>query len=148
MRCKEVHVCGGAEAIDIVKKICHMCGDDFELHRYTRFSELKVLDDSIAPSPTSKGAYANVQAGDCVVAFSRQDIFAIKREIEQNTAFKCCIVYGSLPPEVRADMARRFNDPSSEYEVLVASDAIGKFRQIPAGVRVFMNWGSDLAMLS
>ena len=73
MRCKEVHVCGGAEAIDIVKKICRMCGDDFELHRYKRFSDLKVLDNSIAKSPTSKGAYANVQPGDCVVAFSKRE---------------------------------------------------------------------------
>ena len=37
VRCKEVHVCGGAEAIEIVKKIANMCGDDFELHRYERF---------------------------------------------------------------------------------------------------------------
>ncbi|KAL3758723.1 hypothetical protein ACHAWU_001450 [Discostella pseudostelligera] len=37
VRCKEVHLCGGAEAIEIVKKIANMCGDDFELHRYERF---------------------------------------------------------------------------------------------------------------
>jgi len=125
VRCKEIHVCGGAEGIDIVKKICGMCGDDFELHRYERFSDLKVLDDSLAKSPTSKGSYENVQPGDCVVAFSKRDIFAIKREIETNTSFKCCVIYGSLPPDVRAEQARRFNDPSSEYEILVASDAIG-----------------------
>jgi len=124
-RCKEVHVCGGMEAIDIVKKICKMCGDDFELHTYKRFSNLKVLDNSLAKTPSSKGSYENVQPGDCVVAFSKDDIFAIKREIETSTQYKCCVIYGSLPPDVRAEQARRFNNPDSEYEVLVASDAIG-----------------------
>lgn len=125
VRCKEVHVCGGAEAIDIVKKICKMCGDDFELHRYERFSDLKVQSKSLANTPSARGSYKNAQPGDCVVAFSRQDIFAIKREIEHGTPYKCCVIYGSLPPNVRAEQARRFNDPDSEYEILVASDAIG-----------------------
>lgn len=66
-----------------------------------------------------------VQPGDCIVAFSRNDIFAIKREIEKLTKHKCCVVYGSLPPQTRAEQARRFNDPESGYDVLVASDAIG-----------------------
>lgn len=83
------------------------------------------MDESLAKSPTAKGSYANVQPGDCVVAFSRHDIFAIKKEIEDTTDYKCCVIYGSLPPDVRAEQARRFNDPNSEYNILVASDAIG-----------------------
>jgi ATP-dependent RNA helicase SUPV3L1/SUV3 len=59
------------------------------------------------------------------VAFSRNDIFAIKREIESTTPHKCCVVYGSLPPATRSEQARRFNDPDSGYDILVASDAIG-----------------------
>ena len=38
---------------------------------------------------------------------------------------KCCVVYGSLPPETRAEQAEVFNDVNSGYNVLVASDAIG-----------------------
>jgi len=127
VRCKEIHVCGGQEAIEIVRKLASMCGDEFELHRYERFSGLKVLENSLADTPTCRGSYAKVQPGDCVVAFSKKDIFAIKREIESNTPYKCCVVYGSLPPDVRAEQARRFNDPKSEYQILVASDAIGMF---------------------
>jgi hypothetical protein len=41
------------------------------------------------------------QAGDCVVAFSRRDIFDIKTEIERLTTMRCCVVYGALPPETR-----------------------------------------------
>lgn len=66
-----------------------------------------------------------VRPGDCVVAFSRNDIFAIKREIEKHTGYKCCVIYGKLPSQIRTDQARLFNDPNSGYDILVASDAIG-----------------------
>ena len=37
VRCKEVHVCGGMEGLDIVKKIVGDCGDQFELKKHSRF---------------------------------------------------------------------------------------------------------------
>jgi ATP-dependent RNA helicase SUPV3L1/SUV3 len=125
LRCKEIHVCGGLEAMDIVKKIADACGDDFESTHYERFSDLKVSKSSLSRNSKNKGAYKKVEAGDCIVAFSRNDIFAIKREIESMTNFKCSVIYGKLPPQTRADQARRFNDPNSGYDILVASDAIG-----------------------
>mmetsp|Transcript_16505 Transcript_16505/g.40327 ORF Transcript_16505/g.40327 Transcript_16505/m.40327 type:complete len:948 (-) Transcript_16505:607-3450(-) len=125
LRCKEIHVCGGWEAKKIVQKIAKACGDEFEVHKYERFSKLNVGDQSLAVDPTKEGAYKNVRPGDCVVAFSRNDIFAIKREIETTTNYKCCVIYGKLPPQTRADQARLFNDPDSGYDILVASDAIG-----------------------
>jgi hypothetical protein len=33
---------------------------------------------------------------------------------------------GNLPPETRKEQARLFQDPDSGYNVLVASDAIGR----------------------
>ena len=59
------------------------------------------------------------------MAFSKNDIFSIKAEIERLTPLKCCTVYGQLPSETRSTQARLFNDPNSGYDVLVASDAIG-----------------------
>ena len=125
VRCKEIHVCGGLEAMDIVKKIATACGDDFESISYERFTDLKVSKTSLSRNTRKKGSYRNVQPGDCIVAFSRNDIFAIKREIESMTDYKCCVIYGRLPPQTRTDQARRFNDPNSGYDILVASDAIG-----------------------
>jgi len=122
---KEIHVCGGLEAHDLVKKIAELCGDEFELSEYARFSSLSVAEKSISRVSNKAGSYKAVQPGDCVVAFSRNDIFAIKREIEKNTDHKCCVIYGTLPPQIRADQARKFNDPNSGFDVLVASDAIG-----------------------
>lgn len=125
LRCKEIHVCGGPEAQDIVRKLAKACGDEFEVKEYERFSPLKLATEAMTDEPTKPGCYRSIQPGDCVVAFSRNDIFAIKREIEQSTNYKCCVIYGKLPPQTRADQARRFNDPNSGYDILVASDAIG-----------------------
>ena len=41
------------------------------------------------------------------------------------TGLKCALVYGALPPESRVMQADLFNDPNSEYDVIVASDAVG-----------------------
>jgi ATP-dependent RNA helicase SUPV3L1/SUV3 len=59
------------------------------------------------------------------VAFTVMGIHALRRIIEKKTGKKCAIVYGSLPPETRAQQARLFNDPDNDYDFLVASDAIG-----------------------
>ncbi len=64
-------------------------------------------------------------SGDCVVAFSREQIYNIKRSIEVNTNLKACVIYGGLPPETRKSQATLFNDFESGYDVLVASDAVG-----------------------
>ncbi|XP_021828197.1 DExH-box ATP-dependent RNA helicase DExH16, mitochondrial isoform X2 [Prunus avium] len=49
----------------------------------------------------------------------------IEKEIENGGKHLCSVVYGSLPPETRTRQATKFNDASSEFDVLVASDAIG-----------------------
>jgi ATP-dependent RNA helicase SUPV3L1/SUV3 len=71
------------------------------------------------------GDYRKIQKGDCVVAFSKADLFSIKAEIERLTPYKCCLVYGQLPPETRSAQARLFNEDDTGFDVLVASDAIG-----------------------
>lgn len=115
---REVHVCGAMDAADLVRDLARRCGDDFELKTYERLTPLK-------PLPALKG-WKHVKAGDCVVTFSRDDIHAVKRLIEEaRPGTKCCVVYGTLPPETRAEQARLFNEPGSGYDVLVASDAIG-----------------------
>lgn len=115
----EVHVCGDPAAIPVVTAVLAACGDTLEIREYTRLSQLEVSGASLGND------YGQVRPGDCVVAFSRKDIYAIRRTIERKTAHKCCVVYGSLPPETRSQQARMFNDPGSGYDVLVASDAIG-----------------------
>ena len=125
LRCKEIHVAGGLEARKLVERLAAASGDEFELHEYDRFSDLVISEQSLAKTSHEKGSYKAVHPGDAIVAFSRNDIFAIKREIERTTSFKCCVIYGSLPPQIRTQQARQFNDPNSGFDILVASDAIG-----------------------
>jgi hypothetical protein len=54
VRCKEIHVCGGLEAQDIVEKIAKMCGDEFEMKTYDRFGELRVQDKSLATTSSTQ----------------------------------------------------------------------------------------------
>ena len=116
---REVHVCGDPAAEAVVAALAAAAGDELEVRRYTRLT-------SMTPEPRSLGAdYAGVREGDAVVAFSRKDIYAVRRLIERSTKHKCCVVYGGLPPETRSAQARLFNDLGSGYRVLVASDAIG-----------------------
>ena len=72
-----------------------------------------------------RGSLARVQPGDCIVGFSRRALHQLKLEVEDATGLRCCLIYGSLPPETRTQQAALFNDPNSGYDVLVATDAIG-----------------------
>ncbi|GMH80971.1 hypothetical protein TL16_g08776 [Triparma laevis f. inornata] len=119
---KEIHVCGGYEGAELVRKMAKECNDNFNIVNYERFNELKM---NAKPLNAKANYKKGIREGDAVVAFSKNDIFSIRREIEENTDFKCCVIYGALPPESRAQQAKLFNDPDSEYKVLVASDAVG-----------------------
>ncbi|KAF1314398.1 Atp-dependent RNA helicase supv3l1, partial [Globisporangium splendens] len=130
LQANEIHVCGSSEAVHLVQKFCETTGDEFELKSYERRSPLAIDD-------THLKSYRHVRPGDCVVAFSRREIFQIKRDIEVKTGEKCCIIYGQLPPETRSQQARLFNARDNEYNILVASDAVGMGLNLNIGRVVF-----------
>jgi ATP-dependent RNA helicase SUPV3L1/SUV3 len=119
VRAKEVHMCGEERTVEVIKKLAASVGDKLIIHRYTRLGPLEVEKTSL------DGDLKKIQKGDCVVTFSRRNIFALKRSIEETTGKRCAVIYGTLPPETRSTQARLFNDENSEYDVLVASDAVG-----------------------
>ncbi|KAF9955365.1 RNA helicase [Mortierella alpina] len=116
---QEIHLCGEPTVVNLVKNICALTNEEVEVHRYDRLSKLEVQDESLY------GGLDKIQKGDCVVTFSRKNIFLLKKAIEAETGLRCAVAYGSLPPESRSLQAKLFNDPKSGYDVLVASDAIG-----------------------
>lgn len=116
---KELHLCGEETAVPVIQDLLKGTGDELVINRYERLTPLKVEETSL------EGDWSKVQKGDCVVAFSRSGIFAIKRKIEEATGLRCAVIYGRLPPEIRSEQAALFNDPTSGYDVLVGSDAIG-----------------------
>ncbi|KAK3390420.1 P-loop containing nucleoside triphosphate hydrolase protein [Podospora didyma] len=119
IQAKELHLCGEDRAVDIIQALCEMTGDKCVVHRYERLNALKTMDESL------DGKLSNLQKGDAVVAFSRVTLHSLKQSIENATGRRCAIVYGGLPPETRAQQASLFNDPTNDYDFLVASDAIG-----------------------
>ncbi|KAJ4967654.1 hypothetical protein NE237_014355 [Protea cynaroides] len=114
----ELHLCGDAAAVPLIQEILKVTGDVVKVQYYERLSPL-------VPSKAPLGSFSNIRTGDCMVTFSRHKIYKLKREIESGGKRLCSVVYGSLPPETRTRQATRFNDESSEFDVLVASDAIG-----------------------
>lgn len=116
---KELHLCGEETAVPIVESLLRDTGDELTVHRYQRLSPLQCASESL------HGDYSRVEKGDCYVTFSRSGIFRAKESIEKKTGLKCAVAYGRLPPELRAEQAALFNDPNSELDVMVGSDAIG-----------------------
>ena len=119
VKAKEVHLCGEERTVPLLRELCASLGEKLEIHRYERLSPLKVAEQSL------DGKLKDLRKGDCIVSFSVMGIHALRRQIERATGKKVATVYGSLPPETRAQQARLFNDPENEYDYLVASDAVG-----------------------
>lgn len=121
VKADEIHLCGEPSVVDLIKRIGKECGDEVIVKEYQRLSPLRVAKRSL------QGKYDKVQRGDCVVTFSRNNIFAVKKIIEQQTGLRVAVAYGGLPPEVREEQAKGFNnaDQPGGYDVMVASDAIG-----------------------
>lgn len=44
---KEIHVCGEASAIELIKDLALSAGDEVEVVKYNRLTSLKVLDKSV-----------------------------------------------------------------------------------------------------
>ncbi|GAA6035934.1 hypothetical protein JCM8097_005173 [Rhodosporidiobolus ruineniae] len=115
--CDELHLCGEESVVELVQRIAAETGDECIVKRYQRLSPLVVSDRSL------EGDLSRIRRGDCLVTFSRSNIFAFKRAVEEQTGLRVAVAYGGLPPEVREEQARAFN--AGEYDVLVASDAVG-----------------------
>ncbi len=56
-----------------MKQLCETMEEELEVAYYDRFTTLEVEAGGL------RGGYRSVQPGDCVVAFSRKSIFAIKQ---------------------------------------------------------------------
>lgn len=116
VQAKEIHLCGEASAVPIVKKICEITGDEIEIKHFERLGKLTVEKNTVK-------SLKSLKKGDCLITFSKRTIIDLKCRIERETKFKVAVIYGALPPEIRSEQASGFNN--GEYDVLVASDAIG-----------------------
>uniref|UniRef100_A0A669Q3Q9 ATP-dependent RNA helicase SUPV3L1, mitochondrial n=1 Tax=Phasianus colchicus TaxID=9054 RepID=A0A669Q3Q9_PHACC len=114
---EEIHVCGESAAIDLVTELMYTTGEEVEVRNYKRLTPLTVLDYALE-------SLDNLQPGDCIVCFSKNDIYSVSRQIEAR-GLECAVIYGSLPPGTKLEQAKKFNDPNDPCKILVATDAIG-----------------------
>lgn len=114
---QEIHVCGEPAAVDLVRELMISTGEEVEVRNYKRLTELVVQDEAVR-------SLERVQPGDCIVCFSKQQIYAVSQGLEQ-LGIECAVIYGSLPPGPKLAMADKFNDPGDPCKVLVATDAVG-----------------------
>lgn len=119
VKARELHLCGEARTVPLIRELCASIGEKLHVHEYKRLSPLQMAPESL------DGNLKRLRKGDCIVSFSVMGIHALRKQIEKATGRKVATVYGSLPPETRAQQARLFNDPDNDYDYLVASDAIG-----------------------
>lgn len=124
VQAKELHLCGEESVVELIHRLTESCGDRFQLHRYQRLTPLRVAESSLM------GDLSKLRRGDCLVTFSRNSIYALKKSIQATTQLRVGMAYGALPPEVREKEAQMFNlgsqiEGQGGYDVLVGSDAIG-----------------------
>ncbi|KAJ2998029.1 ATP-dependent RNA helicase supv3l1, mitochondrial [Globomyces sp. JEL0801] len=146
VQASEVHLCGEESAVPLIKRLCESTEEELEIKKYKRLTGLAVDKQHL------NNNIKNVQPGDCIMGFSRKSVFALKQEIEEETGLRAAVIYGSLPPETRAEQARLFNEANNDYPILVASDAIGmglnlNIRRIVFDTFLKFN-GKDMAYLS
>ena len=113
----EVHVCGEAAAIDLVREMMLSTGDEMDVRTYKRLTKLVKDNEAVEHLEA-------VKPGDCIVCFNKKDIYSVSRGLEK-LGIENAVIYGSLPPGTKLAMAAKFNDPSDSCKVLVATDAIG-----------------------
>ncbi|XP_049573498.1 ATP-dependent RNA helicase SUPV3L1, mitochondrial [Syngnathus scovelli] len=114
---EEIHVCGEPAAIEFVRELMYTTGEEVEVHTYERLTPFSILNSAVE-------SLDNLRAGDCIVCFSKNDIYSISRQIEARGQ-ECAVIYGSLPPGTKLSQAKKFNDPDDPCKILVATDAIG-----------------------
>lgn len=122
----EIHICGDASVLDLVKVIVELCGDELEVRNYERMTKLEVERAPLR--------LADLERSDALIVFSRRNALRNKRDLER-LGFKVSIVYGMLSPEVRREQARKFD--SQETDIIVSTDAIAMGMNLPIKRIVF-----------
>lgn len=104
---EEIHVCGEPGSAELLKRLCQTTGEDLEIRHYKRLTELSVEDEALT-------SLDNIKPGDCIVCFSKNDIYSVSREIEARGR-EVAVIYGTLPPGTKLAQAAKFNDPNNSW---------------------------------
>lgn len=125
---EEIHVCASQNAEGLLIKLIRDCGDEYSVVYHERKTPLK-LDRFSFEFPR------DVEKGDALIVFSRRNVHAVASELHEK-GYKCSIIYGALPYDVRHTQAELF--ASGINDVVVATDAIGMGMNLPIHRIVFL----------
>ena len=122
---KKVIMTGSVNALEAIKKIATYLGEDLEVVRHKRKTELKVNEKYTSLD--------NLEDGTALIAFSRADVLKLRHRLKKN--YTVSVIYGNLSPEVRRDEARKFRENKSQ--ILIATDAIAMGLNLPIKTILF-----------
>lgn len=71
----EVHVCGEAGTLELLERLCLSTGETVEYNYYNRLTDLTIEEKALE-------SFENLQPGDCIVCFNKNDIYSATRQIE------------------------------------------------------------------
>lgn len=128
LRAEEIHICMSPAAEQVICHLVGLCGDDYEVRRYERKTEL-ICEDRPFVFPN------DVWEGDALIAFSKKSVLDVAGRLEE-AGVSSSVIYGSLPPEIRRRQTRLFN--RGKTKVAVATDAIGMGLNLPVRRIVFL----------
>lgn len=128
LRAGEIHICMSPAAEQAVIHLIELCGDDYEIQRYIRKTEL-ICEGEPFRFPE------DVKQGDALIVFSKKSVLDVAGRLEEQRV-DASVIYGSLPPEIRRRQMRQFN--SGRTKVVVATDAIGMGLNLPVRRIVFL----------
>jgi len=122
---KKVIMTGSVNALEAIKKIATYLGEELEVVRHKRKTELKVNEKYTSLD--------NLEEGTALIAFSRADVLKLRHRLKKN--YTVSVIYGNLSPEVRRDEARKFREKKSQ--ILIATDAIAMGLNLPIKTILF-----------
>lgn len=128
LRAGEIHICMSPAAEQAIIHLIELCGDDYEIQRYTRKTAL-ICEDRPFVFPD------DVQKGDALIVFSKKSVLDVAGRLEEQN-INASVIYGSLPPEIRRRQMHLFN--RGKTKVVVATDAIGMGLNLPVRRIVFL----------
>lgn len=125
---REVHICMSPDAEIRIREILADCHDAVEIIRHERKTSLVVEDDAFKFP-------ASIQKGDALIVFSRKNVIACAADL-QKKGYRCSVIYGALPYEVRQNEVNRFL--TGETDIVVSTDVIGMGMNLPVRRIVFL----------
>lgn len=125
---REIHVCAAPIAKNLLIRLIKDCGDSYELVPHHRMTPLKVEREEFSLDE-------DVSRGDALIVFSRKSVHGVASYLQQR-GYRCSVVYGALPYDVRREQARLFAE--GETDTVVATDAIGMGMNLPIRRVIFL----------